>query len=240
MQRLDLNLATHPARNTTIVWSGYALASVLVAATTWANVSTYRDHRARGRELASQAGSFTKQQQDLEARVTRAQTAIRGYDVPALHVQAAKANEIIDWKAFSWTRLFNLMEHIQPGGVRMNTVRPVFYGAADTGDPRASGGAGWGLPVAVEGTARTLDDVAEFEQAIQDDPHFAFVLPEHLARSDSGEILFQLRFHYRPVVEPPKAEESRPKAGPVAGGETPETVRVDDPWDEVGAAGGTP
>ena len=244
MQRLDVNLATRPARNTTLVWSGYSVAALLLAATTWANVSTYREHNARGRDLASQAGSFESQRRELETRGERARQAIERYDVPALHAQAAKANEIIDWKAFSWTRLFNLMERIQPGAVRMNGVRPVFYGAGEADDPRAAGAAGLGLPVAVEGTARSLDEIADFEQALQDDPHFSFILPEHLSRADSGEILFQLRFHYRPDLEPaPDAAASASAPGgrarsagsaPAARAET-EPVEVVDPWVEAGA-----
>lgn len=252
MQRLDVNLATRPVRNTTLVWSGYAVAAVLLAAATWANVSAYREHRALGRDLASQAGSFESQRRELETRGERARVAIERYDVPALHLQAAKANEIIDWKAFSWTRLFNLMERIQPGAVRMNGVRPVFYGSGEAGDPRAEGTSGWGLPVSVEGTARNLAEIADFEQSLQDDPHVAFILPERLSRADSGEILFQLRFHYRPDLdaakdtEPPPATaagppaRSRAEASEAGASGEAEPVDVADPWAEAGAAPGEP
>ena len=43
-----------------------------------------------------------------------------------LTVQSLKANEVIEWKAFSWTRLFNLMEQIQPWDIRMTSIRPIF------------------------------------------------------------------------------------------------------------------
>jgi hypothetical protein len=230
VQWLDVNLATSPARNTTLVYSFYSVAALVLAAATWANVSTYREQHARGRELAGQVGSFAKQQRDLETRAGRARAAIQNFDVTALHLQASKANQIIDWKAFSWTKLFNMMERIQPGGVRMNGVRPVFYGGGDSGDPRASGADGWGVPVSVEGTARSLGEIGEFEQRLQDDPHFAFVLPEHLSRSDSGEIVFQLRFHYRPDLPPaPAAAEAKPSREPAQ----PTAVEVEDEWGDV-------
>ena len=237
MQWLDVNLATSPARNTTLVWSSYSVAALVLAAATWANVSTYSDQHERSEALATQAGSFTKQQRDLETRAARAKAAIEKYDVPGLQLQTSKANQIIDWKAFSWTRLFNMMEKIQPHGVRMNSVRPVFYGTG-TGDPRsaAAAGAGVGVPIAVEGTARTLDDIGELQQRLLDDPHFASVLPERLARADSGEIVFQLRFQYH--AEPPKAE-PKPEATPGTSGEPKAAtadaapVEVQDEWAEA-------
>lgn len=242
MQRLDVNLATRPVRNTTLVWSGYGVGALVLAAFTWWNGSTYLAHRTLGRDLTTQAGSFEQQRRELEARAERARVAIERYDVPGLHVQAAKANEIIDWKAFSWTRLFNMMERIQPGAVRMNGVRPVFHGASDGVDPRSAGAVA-GLPVSIEGTARTLDDIADFEQALQDDPHCSFVLPENLTRADSGEIVFRLRFHYRPELTNPsakslasKAQSARP-AVPESVEEEP--VEVDDPWAETGAPRGS-
>ncbi len=230
MQWLDVNLATSPARNTTLVWSLHSVAALVLAVATWANVSTYREQHARGRELAGQVGSFAKQQRDLETRAGRARAAIQNFDVPALHLQAAKANQIIDWKAFSWTKLFNMMEKIQPGGVRMNSVRPVFYGAGDS-DSRSSGADGSGVPVSVEGTARSLDDIGELQQRLLDDPRFAFVLPERLARADSGEILFQLRFHYRPDLpaEEPAAQAAAKASAPAS----PPPVEVEDEWGDV-------
>lgn len=236
MQRLDVNLATRPVRNTTLVWSAYAVAALALACGTWWNVATYRGHLRLSRDLATEAGSFEQQRRELEGRAERARAAIAQYDVPALHIQAAKANEIIDWKAFSWTRLFNMMERIQPGAVRMNGVRPVFHGSNQ--DPRAAGAA-VGLPVSVEGTARTLGDIADFEQALQDDPQCGFILPENLTRADSGEIVFQLRFHYRSEPEAAEAKgaakadakRAKPAADPVA----PAAVEVDDAWAEAGA-----
>jgi hypothetical protein len=234
VQWLDVNLATSPARNTTLVWSSYSVAALVLAAATWANVSTYSDQHERGEALATQAGSFAKQQRDLETRAGRAKAAIEKHDVPGLQLQASKANQIIDWKAFSWTRLFNQMEKIQPSGVRMNSVRPVFYGAGE-GDPRSSSAGAGGVPISIEGTARTLDDIGELQQRLLDDPHFASVLPERLARSDSGEIVFQLRFQYRPEL--PKAEPTpAPSGAPKAAAAPAEPVEVQDEWGEVAPA----
>jgi hypothetical protein len=230
VQWLDVNLATSPARNTTLVWSSYSVAALVLAAATWANVSTYSEQRERGEALATQAGSFAKQQRDLETRAARAKAAIETYDVPGLQLQASKANQIIDWKAFSWTRLFNLLEKLQPYGARMNSVRPVFYGT-DASDPRTAI-AGAGVPIAVEGTVRTFDDFVDLQQRLLDDPHFAAVLPERLNRIDSGEIVFQMHFQYRPELlkaESAPASADEPKPTPVSAA----AVEVQDEWGEA-------
>jgi hypothetical protein len=46
--------------------------------------------------------------------------------VEQLTIGADKANEVIGWKSFSWTRLFNLLEEVLPHEVQMVSIRPVF------------------------------------------------------------------------------------------------------------------
>jgi hypothetical protein len=119
------------------------------------------------------------------------------HDLSVLSVQSAKANDVIDRKAFSWTRLFNRMEQAQPWNVYMVSMRPLFRRerTAPTGPEGASA---FGIPIAVEGYAKSLHALFDFEQAVFDDPYFAYPEPERHAPNDQGEILFTMRFLYYP------------------------------------------
>jgi hypothetical protein len=119
-------------------------------------------------------------------------------------VQSERANEVIERRALSWTRLFNQLEKVQPYGVRMASIRPVYLGDADrrTGgkdDPTLAGS----VPVSVEGTAQSLEQFLEFERALLGDVHFARVEPERSSLTrNASEVLFELRFLYYPYGRP--------------------------------------
>ena len=87
---------------------------------------SWRDHVNQLEELQQTVGSIEGQMENLNRREEVARAGIRGFDVEALGIQAFKANEVIEWRVFSWTRLFNLMEQIQPNDVRMSSIRPLF------------------------------------------------------------------------------------------------------------------
>ncbi len=200
-------------------------------------MATYRGHLRLSRDLATEAGSFEQQRRELEGRAERARAAIAQYDVPALHIQAAKANEIIDWKAFSWTRLFNMMERIQPGAVRMNGVRPVFHGV-EPGSARRGSGRG-ASRVGRGDRAHARRHSSTSSRRCRTIRSAASSSRRDLTRADSGEIVFQLRFHYRSEPEAAEAKgaakaaakRAKPAADPVA----PAAVEVDDAWAEAGA-----
>ena len=225
MQVFDLTLAAHPFRNNVVPWVGQSLAFVLLAGFTWWNVATWLEHRAKLRDLRGEVTSFESQQRELESRDNRALQGIRRFDLGALALQADKANEVIEWKAFSWTRLFNLLERVMPGGVRMSSVRPLFSSEASGSRDMAFGDATRQVLVAVEGTARTFDDLTDLEADLQSDPHFGRVEPERITRGPGGEIVFQLRFHYFPEAadgEEPEAPEPAPVATAAARAESDE------------------
>ena len=216
MQPLDLNLASNPFRNNTLLWLGYGSATLLLATFSVWNVMTFFDYGARLRELRDTVGTFESQRLDLETRGKRALDGIRRFDVSSLELQAAKANEVIEWKAFSWTRLFNTLEEVQPNHVRMSSVRPIFSVAQGAADEAESGGAG--MPVALEGVARSYDDFTALEHAMQEDPNFGRVEPDRLTRTESGEIVFQMHVWYL-FPEEAAAREAQSAEGAAAPGE---------------------
>ena len=196
MQTLDLNLATRPFRNNVLLWSAYSAAAALLLAFTIWNVRAYFDYGTRLDNLSQSVSTIDRQMDNLELRSQRATAGAAKFDLKYLTVQSERANEVIERRALSWTRLFNQLEKVQPYGVRMASIRPVYLGDADrkTGgkdDPSLVGS----VPVSVEGTAQSLEQFLEFERALLGDVHFARVEPERSSLTrNASEVLFELRF----------------------------------------------
>jgi len=198
VQALELNLSTRPFRNNTLLWTALTVLVVgIVAASGW-NLTMYRKYGVLIESLEDQAGSTTEQLRALNARELAADQEIRKINRRSLEVQAGKANEVIRWKAFSWTRLFNQMQAIQPWDVKMTSINPVFRISRRSRDDAMQDA----VPVGVEGFAKGLRDFLELERALMTDPHFDRVEPDgYNTDENSGETVFRLRFLYRAVVE---------------------------------------
>jgi hypothetical protein len=202
VQPLDLNLATRPFHNNTLHWLGYGIGAVFVIATTFFNVDAYIDYSQRLENLSEIGVNIEKKTADLQRRDIKAQRGIAKFDVDDLSTQASKANAVIDAKAFSWTRLFNQLEGILPYDVRMVSVRPQFAFGRQ-GRRQSEGVPKGAVPVAVEGVARNLGALLDFERNLFDDLHFSDVKPDRLSLTPEGaELLFTLRFYYFPQGEP--------------------------------------
>ena len=111
MQALDLNLASRPFKNNTLLWIGFSLAAVLLVLLTVDNVATRQSHVSLLGELEAKVGGIEARQQDLRRRAEDARREIGRHDVDGLFVRTEKANEVIRWKSFSWTGLFNELTH---------------------------------------------------------------------------------------------------------------------------------
>lgn len=200
MQALDLNLSTRPFRNNTVLWVGYGLMAVLLVVISVRHVQRFRENDLLLNDLKAQVDNIDVELSQLERRDRAAREGIGKFDVRSLTVQATKANEVIRWKSFSWTRLFNQLEAIQPHDVRMTSVRPIFLPEQRVAAGRAAAVDSSAVPVAVEGAAKSLDDFLDLERELLRDPSFSRIEPERSARAEStGETLFQLRFVYDPT-----------------------------------------
>lgn len=194
---LELNLATRPFRNNVALWIGYGLGTALVLGFSAWNVWAAIDQAKRLADLRESMSAVDAKLVDLEIRETNALAEVAKIDVKALAVRADRANDFIDRRALSWTRLFNRMEEVQPYEVRMVSIRPVYAGEAtpQTGVGATPEGT---VPVAVEGAAQSLEAFLEFERELVMDPHFAQVEPERTQIVAGGETLFTLNFLYDP------------------------------------------
>jgi len=231
---LDLNLASRPMRNNTLLWVAHAaLALAILGGTTW-NVTAYVRYDRDLEVLNAERDSFESRMSDLQSRENAAQRGIGRYDLTDLNLRADKAGDVIERKALSWTRLFNRMEEVLPYEVRMATIRPVFdFGRQGQGDREKMGG---GIPVSVEGSAKTLQAFLEFERALIQDPHFDQIEPHRFNRGDADDVVFEMRFLYFSDAEAPEPDvpgEEQSASQVVADGavESPEVVEDPPPVD---------
>jgi hypothetical protein len=220
MQPLDLNLASRPFRNNVLLWGGYSLAAALLVGSTIWNVHAYVDYGSRLEDLRKSVTSIERRTADLDLRSGRAEAGIKKFDLKSLGIQTSTANEVILRKALSWTRLFNLLEKVQPYGVRMTSIRPVYLSESERRSGRALEASLEGaVPVSVEGSAQNLDEFLEFERALLGDRHFDRVEPERSTFAKNGsELLFELRFLYYPEGRAGEAGPLPPLPGAAAGG----------------------
>jgi len=194
---LDLNLATRPFRNNSLLWAGFGAGIlVLLALIAW-NVQTYRASVESLEELRSEMEGYDARVQDLRARNEGAKQGIAAHDIDLLAVQAGKANDVIELKAFSWTELFNRLEGVLPYNVRMQRIRPIFRIGRDERRGESLSSEERAIPVVVEGRSQDLLAFLDFESALLASPYFDRVEPERHDRLDN-ELEFALRFMYYP------------------------------------------
>jgi hypothetical protein len=226
VQAVDLNLASRPFKNDTLLWSALLAALSVLTFVSWYNLQTWLENRALLGDLRESQASLRQRLDGLERRDSAALRGIDKYNLPALGAQAEKANEVIRWKSFSWTRLFNQLEQVQPWDVQMNSIHPVFRTTGrgmrdEIEDPDQ-------VPVSVEGTAKTLKDLLAFERQLIFDPHFDRIEPESYANDETtGETVFRMRFLYDPRVSVEEQEpeaEAQPEAQEAAADEVLEPV----------------
>ena len=202
MLALDLNLASRPFKNNTLLWTGYVTSLVLLVAFSVWNVVSWRNHVKELDELQERVGSIEGQMENLDQRELQARAGIAEFDLKALGLQAFKANEVIEWRVFSWTRLFNLMEQVQPNNVRMTSIRPIFRAGRRAEELGTEGVTPEkAIPVSVEGLAKDIGSFMEFEKALLANGQIDGVFPERFTYTDSREVLFDLTFVYKPNEE---------------------------------------
>ncbi len=196
-QPLDLNLATHPFRNNTLLWAAHGVACAsLLAFSIW-NVTAFLDESGSLKELRGQVAQVGQRMSALDQRDQGAQAGIARHDLKDLSIQAGTANEVIMMKALSWTRLFNLLEKVVPYEVKTVAVRPAF-GTETRGRPEAAL-AEESVPVSIQGIAQSVEAFLELERSLIMDVHFDQVEPEKTDVVPGGsEVAFQVRFLYFP------------------------------------------
>ncbi len=198
MQILDLNLASRPFRNNTMLWLGHGVAVLLLVGFSAWNARSFVSEGRRYREARNGLQGVERRLQDLDERERRASERTGRFDRRDLEASTATANAFIVRKALSWTRLFNLLEAVVPPEVRMTEIRPIFQ--TQQGDDGAR--IAERVPIGVEGRARSLEAFLELERALITDRHFSQIEPEKSDVIEGGEVQFDVRFLYFPEGKP--------------------------------------
>jgi len=228
IEPLDLNLATRPFKNNTLLWTGYSLGLVLLIAFAVWNVTSYVEYRGRLAETKADLMGIDEQIADLDRRENQANRRLKqaDYNVGMLTSQTVGANGVIEWKAFSWTGLFNRMATVQPWNVYLASVRPMFRSRSGGDARRAaqeSGEDDGGVGIVVEGFAKSLEALLDFERSLFADRYFDQPEPKRHQPTDSGQIVFEMEFTYYPDGLPLKADDDTPaKTSDEEGSEQPQ------------------
>jgi len=198
VRALDLNLATRPFRNNSLLWLGHGLlAAAVICFTAW-NTVTFVETGTTLTEQKNTVGSLSQRKEAVRQREERAQAETKRHNIKLLTAETLRANDVIQRKSMSWTRLFTLLEKTQPYEVKMEAVRPMFGGSGRRAAALPAAQGPEAIPVAVDGTAKDLRAFLAFERALIRDPHFDRVEPERTTHSKAGEVLFSLAFLYFP------------------------------------------
>lgn len=188
MSRAIVNLASRPLGNQLlprIVLLVFGVATIVC--TGW-NVTSYLMN-------ARAAHAFSKKVKQTEADIAALREErmeivdeIQGKNMAALGVKVEVANELLRKREFSWTRLFNQLEQVQPYRVQLERVQPAV---------RAEG-----VTVTIGGEAETYDGVLEYIDRLEASPSFSHVFPRSEVLTERKGFRFLLSMVYHPGAEP--------------------------------------
>jgi hypothetical protein len=167
---LRANLSTRPFYNVRAVRAGLGLAALAVVVTTAFNVGRIFSLRASEATLSARATDALAQAERLrtDAALIRAQVDFQELELVA--AAAGDANDVIEQRAFSWSRFLALLEAALPGNVRITSVQPSVAGPE--------------VEVVMTVQARRTSDLGAFMDALEGEGAFRDVLP---VRSDQGD-----------------------------------------------------
>jgi type IV pilus assembly protein PilN len=203
--RIDINLASQPYEDARQFWLrwGTALAAVAVltlallagGVTGWLNA---RRDRAKIADLRTRIAQRDQTRQQAEDFLNRPENR-------ATRDESQLINELIEHKAFSWTRVLEDLEKVMPPRVHLVSIRPEL----DEDNQLA-------LKMVVVGDSRERG--IELERRMEDSPHFARtrISDERYQQSTTGDnAQMDIVAIYVPETLP------EPAPAPTTRGETP-------------------
>lgn len=194
------NLSTRPFYNERVVRTMLAvLALVAVGLTIFNVVELLRLERA-GRDARQTVAQNAEQAREMREKAQVIRQGINQAQLEAVRVSARDANALIDRRTFSWTALLNYFQATLPADVRIAGVSPQI-----DDDGR--------MLVAVTVFARRIDDLSEFEDALESTGAFSSVLSRTIGTEEDGTTRAELQGYYS---GPQKAQNGPPAATPTA------------------------
>ena len=217
---LRSNLSTRPFYNERAVRTMLAvLAFIAIGLTIFNAVEILRLERA-GRDARQTVAQNNTQARELREKAQVIRQGINQAQLEAVRVSARDANALIDRRTFSWTALLNYFQATLPPDVRIAGVAPQI-----DDDGR--------MLVAISVFARRIDDLSEFEDALESTGAFTSVLSRTIGTEDDGTTRAELQGYYAgPVAAAASARQAVPaaQASEVANGHpTTQSPRRGDP-----------
>jgi cell division protein FtsB len=188
------NLASRPFRNERLPSTLFGAAFVLLL------VFTAR-HALELRRLPARSTSLHREVASLEAESSRLREEARRLRGPkpdaATVAQWALLKDLIDKRAFSWTRLLGRLESVLPDGVRLVAIDP----SVKKGEMR----------VELSAVCRTAQDSLTLVKVLEASDEFEDVYPVSDTGGEGGESKYTMR--YRPLELPPFVKPAESGAG---------------------------
>jgi Tfp pilus assembly protein PilN len=204
---LRTNLSTRPFYNERAVRTMLAvLGFIAIGLTIFNAVEILRLERA-GRDARQTVAQNAAQALDMREKAQVIRQGINQVQLETVRVTARDANALIDRRTFSWTALLNYFQATLPPDVRIAGVAPQIDSEGR-------------MLVAISVFARRIDDLSEFEDALESTGAFTNVLSRTIGTEQDGTTRAELQGYYSGPVAPAAAA-----SAPAAASEAAKTDR---------------
>jgi type IV pilus assembly protein PilN len=198
------NLSTRPFYNERAVYAWLLVTALVVAAFTAFNIERGMRYQRSDTELVSQASRDEARAAELHRQATKLRATVDPRQVDVASTAARQANDLIDRRTFSWTELLNRFETTLPDEVRITAIRPRIDRDG-------------GIMLAVNVIARSVDDVNEFMENLEQTGAFSNINTASDKVNEDGQLESQIEAMYAPAnAKAPAAAEQTPRATPAA------------------------
>jgi Tfp pilus assembly protein PilN len=213
--RGNLNLASQPFRNQTLATLGFYASAVLLVGVTVKHGLLVRQL------LPDRTSAAHSEVRALEEEATRLRREAAGLRLPSPDSASlerwTEIKDLVDRRAFSWTRLLGRLEGLLPGGVRITSIIP----NVKAGEVRLE------IAAQAESTEAGLALLKRF----RDLPEFQDAVPLTATETSSGEGAvqeFRYSMTYRPSSEPVQQGQAAGPAGDESASAEEEAAAPDD------------
>ena len=179
-----------------------ALVALLVLAAAAFSVTRIVRLSRQNTELSARAARDQAEADRLSSEAAAIRRAIDQGELETVAAAAREANELIDYRTFSWTAFFNYIEDTLPPDVMLVSVRP----SVERGQTR----------VTINVLARRSEDIDEFVEKLEASGAFENVIPAQADQTNEGLQHAILESDYTGVGAEPDASADAPAPDPGA------------------------
>lgn len=180
---LRTNLATRPFYNERAVRLVLGLIFVAIGAVTAFNVTELIRLSDSQKTLGARAAQSEQDAARLRREAATVRAQINARDLETVASAAREANGIIDQRAFSWSELFDQLEHTLPDDVRITAI-----------DPTLTKEGQFIIQIAVQ--ARRSEDVDQFIESLEKTGSFRDMITPTESTNDDGLLEAVIRGAY--------------------------------------------